>query len=80
MSFPVLLPEEMQAQLDFQIAMDDSRHQKQIELQSKTAKLEALRMAKDIAMENHRTSPSGTAIAATDIIAIAAELQSFTNS
>ncbi len=80
MPFPVQLPEEMQAQLDYQLAMDESRTNQQLAIQARTAKLDALRMAKDIVMENHRTAPSGTAITAGDITSIAADLEAFTAS
>lgn len=74
------LSTEQQSNLEYQTAVDQVRNQHQLLMQAKTAKLEALRMARDIAMENHRTATAGTVLAATDILAIAAELETFTAS
>lgn len=79
MPFPVQLPEEMQAQLDYQLALDSSRNSHQLALQAATAKLEALRMAKDIVMENHRSVPTGEAMSAGDVTSMAATLKAFTD-
>jgi hypothetical protein len=71
---------DLNAQLEHQKAVDDHRHQLQMALQNRTAKLEAIRMAKEIVMENHRTVPSGTAIASGDITTIAAAFETFLTS
>ena len=73
------LSTEQQNNLEYQTAIDQVRNQHQLLMQSKSAKLEALRMARDIAMENHRTAPAGTLLAVTDILAIAADLEAFTS-
>jgi galactokinase len=80
MPFPVQLPEELKTQLDYQLALDESRKQQQIAIQHNNAKLEALRMAKEIVMENHRTLPVEKAITAGDITSMASELQGFVTS
>ena len=74
------LSTEQQSNLEYQAALDDHRNAHQVLMQSKNAKMEALRMARDIAMENHRTAPAGTVLAVTDILAIAADLEAFTAS
>ena len=73
------LSAEQQNNLEYQTAIDQVRNQHQLLMQSKSAKLEVLRMARDIAMENHRTAPAGTLLAVTDILAIAADLEAFTS-
>jgi len=74
------LPLEMQATVDMQAAFDAKRNEHQLKVTAKNAKLEALRMAKELVMENHRSVPAGTAIAAGDITSMAAELEAFVNS
>ena len=71
---------DLNAQLEHQKAIDASRHANQLEIQTRTAKLEAIRMAKEIVMENHRTVPSGTAISAGDITTIAEVFETFLTS
>ena len=73
------LSTEQQSNLEYQAALDAHRNTHQLLMQANTAKLEALRMARDIAMENHRTAPAGTLLAVTDILAIAADLEAFTS-
>jgi len=60
--------------------MDAQRHQNQLSLNTKNAKLEALRMAKEIVMENHRSVPAGTAMTAGDITSIASSFEEFLSS
>lgn len=74
------LPTQLQEQVDFQTEIEAVRGANQAATQKKTIKLEALRMAKEIAMENHRSAPAGTVLSATDIVAIAADLEAFTAS
>ena len=74
------LPAQLQEQVDFQTEIEAVRGANQAATQKKTIKLEALRMAKEIAMENHRNAPAGTVLSATDIVAIAADLEAFTAS
>lgn len=55
------LTPEQQAQIDAQNAaqaeMERQRHQNQLELQLKQARLEALRLAKEVLLENARSKP-----------------------
>tara|TARA_R110000796_G_scaffold35765_1_gene91734 strand:- start:6082 stop:6312 length:231 start_codon:yes stop_codon:yes gene_type:complete len=71
------LNDEQLNNVEFQTAIDASRHANQLEIQTRAAKLEAIRIAKEIVMENHRTVPSGTAIAAGDITTIAEAFETF---
>ena len=70
---------DISAQLQSQADIETQRQQHQLTLNEKNAKLEALRMAKEIAMENHRAAPAGTVLSATDIVALASELEAFTS-
>lgn len=74
------LPEELQNQVDYHTTIDNNRMANQAAADSKRAKLETLRMAKEIVMENHKVASSGTVIGATDITAMAATLEAFVNS
>jgi len=74
------LPEELQNQVDYQTQIENNRAENQAASEAKRAKLETLRMAKDIVMENHKVASAGTAIGATDITAMAALLETFVNS
>lgn len=74
------LPTQLQEQVDFQTEIEAVRGANQAAAQKKNIKLEALRMAKEIAMENHRSAPAGTVLSATDIVAMAADLEAFTAS
>ena len=74
------LPEELQNQVDYQTLIENNRAENQAASEAKRAKLETLRMAKDIVMENHKVASAGTAIGATDITAMAALLETFVNS
>ena len=72
------LPTELQSQVDYQAALEDIRSATQTRVQNKNIKLETLRMAKEVAMENHRNAPAGTVLTTTDILSIATDLESFT--
>ena len=71
------LPIEMQQQIAMQKIIDENRDASTAKTESIRMKQEALRMAKEIAMENHRTSAAGTSLTSTDILAIAADLEAF---
>jgi hypothetical protein len=71
---------DVTSQLQIQAEMDANRNQHQLTLNAKNAKLEVLRMAKEIVMENHRSVPAGTAMEAGDITTIAVSLETFLNS
>ena len=72
------LPIEMQHQIAMQKTIDDNRNSAVAEVDTIRRKQEVLRMAKEIAMENHRTAPASSVMSATDILAIAADLEAFT--
>ena len=74
------LPQELQNQVDYQTQIDNNRTSNMLALEAKRTKLEALRMAKDIVMENHKVASAGTTIEATDITAMAATLEAFVGS
>jgi len=72
------LSTEQLSNLEYQTAVDDHRNAHQLLMQAKTAKMEALRMAKDLVMENHRKAPADSApLTATDITQTAAEIEAF---
>jgi len=74
--------EEQQAQLDMQNAVEDNRSANQAAIEAKRAKLETLRMAKEILVENRRTKAAADAvdISATAITSLASDLNTFVNS
>lgn len=74
------LPEELQNQVDYQTQIDNNRTANQDASDAKRAKLDVLRMAKEIVMENHRTAAAGSVVGATDITAMATTLEAFVNS
>ena len=76
-----LLP-EMQAQVDMQNAMENHRASLQAANVAKTQKMEALRLAKEILVENRRTKPAAEAVDIddADVTNFAAALTAFVNS
>ena len=76
-----LLP-EMQAQVDMQAAIEDHRSANQAAAEAKRAKLEVLRIAKEVLVENRRTKTAAEAsdIDDADIINFASALVQFVNS
>ena len=74
------LTDSLQQQLDYEIAIEERRALVHAETEARRTKIETLRMAKEIAMENHKTSPAGTTMTSADIIAFAAELADYANS
>ncbi len=74
------LPEELQNQVDYQSQIDNNRASNQDASDAKRAKLEVLRMAKEIVMENHKTAAADSVIGATDVTAMATTLEAFVNS
>jgi D-ribose pyranose/furanose isomerase RbsD len=69
------LTPEQQSQVDMSIAMDAARHEQQMAIQSKQAKLEAVRLAKEVLLENARSKAvSDRDVAAADITIFAALL------
>lgn len=78
------LTPEQQAQIDAQNAaqaeMERQRHQNQLELQLKQARLEALRLAKEVLLENARSKPvAEREVTADQIAAEADKLFSYVN-
>ena len=76
-----LLP-EMQAQVDMQNAMEDHRASLQAINSAKAQKMKALRLAKEILVENRRTKSAAEAvdIGDADVTNFAAALTAFVNS
>ena len=76
------LSPEMQAQVDQQNAIEDNRAANQAASEAKRAKLEALRIAKEVLVENRRTKTAAEAvdIEDADITNFAAALTVFVNS
>ena len=74
--------EEQQAQLDIQTATENNRAANQAAADVKRAKLEMVRMAKDILVENRRTQAAADAtdITASAVTALATDLTAFVNS
>ena len=74
------LTAEQQSQLDLQLAFENARHANQMAAESKRAKLEAVRLAKETLIENARNKPVDTRdVTAADITAFAASLEAHIN-
>lgn len=66
---------EQQAQIDVQLEIINAQQQNQLQLQSKQAKIDAVRLAKETLIENSRSKPVDSRdIAAQDIINFAETL------
>jgi len=75
------LTPEQQANVDMNDAMETSRHANQMALQAKQAKLEAVRLAKEVLIENARSkSVDSRDVAAADITAFAGTLVAYIES
>ena len=76
------LTPEMQAQVDMQSAIENNRAANQAAMEEKRAKLDTLRMAKEILVENRRTQAASEAadITASSVAALATDLNTFVNS
>ncbi len=76
------LSAEMQAVVDQQNAIEDNRSVNQASQEAKRAKLETLRMAKEILVENRRTQAASDAsdITSSAVTTLAGELDTFVNS
>jgi len=74
--------EEQQAQLDIQTATENNRAANQAAADAKRAKLEMVRIAKEILVENRRTQAAADAtdITASAVTALATDLTAFVNS
>ena len=75
------LTEEQQQMVDQQIAVEDHRMANQTAETAKQRKLEALRMAKEVHVENRRTQSASeaTAITANSIVTMATDLMTYVN-
>ena len=72
------LTAEQQAQVEMSNATEAARHANQMALQSKQAKLEAVRVAKEVLIENARSKAVDSRdVAAADITAFAGTLVAY---
>jgi len=72
------LTTEQQAQVDVQVEIENARHANQMAAQAKQAKLEAVRLAKEVLIENARSkSVDSRDVAAADITAFAGTLVAY---
>jgi hypothetical protein len=76
------LSTEMQAVVDQQNAIENNRSVNQAAQEAKRAKLDTLRMAKEILVENRRTQAASDAsdITSSAVTTLAGELDTFVNS
>jgi hypothetical protein len=76
------LTEEQQAQVEIQTAIEDNRAVNQAASEDKRAKLEMVRMAKEILIENRRTQSAADAtdITASAVTTLATTLTAFVTS
>ena len=74
------LTAEQQSDIDYQNAIEAARHAGQMALQAKQAKLEAVRLAKEVLIENARSKAVDSRdVAAADITAYANILVTYVN-
>ena len=72
------LTTEQQAQVEIADAIEATRHTNQMALQAKQAKLEAVRLAKEVLVENARSKAVDSRdVAAADITAFAGTLAAY---
>jgi hypothetical protein len=75
------LPTELANQVELQNSIENNRAANLAAAEAKRAKLELLRAAKEVVMENYRNSPATSApITSEDIITMAEALETFANS
>jgi len=76
------LTPEIQAQVDMQNATENNRAANQAAAEAKRVKLEMVRMAKEVLVENRRTQAAADAtdITASAVTSLATDLTSFVNS
>jgi hypothetical protein len=75
------LTTEQQAQIDVQTEVENVRHANQLALEAKRAKLETVRLAKDVLIENARSLPADSReVTAAAITAFATTLVNYVNS
>lgn len=74
------LTPEQQSQVDMSLAIEADRHTKQMELHTKMAKMEAIRIAQNTIVENRRNQPvDAREVTAADITAFADTLVAYIN-
>ena len=72
------LTPEQQATVDVQVAVENVRHANQLAAQTKLARLESVRLAKETLIENARSKPvDARDVSAEDITAFAATLATY---
>ena len=72
------LTAEQQSQVEFADAMEVTRHANQMAIQAKQARLEAVRLAKEVLIENARSKAVDSRdVAAADITAFAGTLVAY---
>jgi hypothetical protein len=72
------LTPEQQSQIDVANAIEAARHENQMALQRKQAKLDAVRLAKEVLIENARSKAlDARDVSAADITAFAATLTAY---
>ena len=75
------LTAEQQADLEFQTALDNMRQSNHLTMETRRAKLEAIRIAQHTLIENRRNQPvDAREVTAADITAYANTLVSYINS
>ncbi len=71
---------EQQAQLDIQLAVENARHSNQMAVEAKRAKFEAVRLAKEVLIENARSQPvDSREVTAAAITSLATALIGYVN-
>ena len=74
------LTPEQQSQVDVQIAVENARQTNLLEMESRRAKLEAIRLAKEVLVENARSKPVDSRdVSADDIKSYAQALMDYVN-
>lgn len=74
------LTTDQQAQVDIQTAVENVRHANQLESEAKRAKLEVVRLAKEILVENARSLPADSReVTAAAVTAFATTLVNYVN-
>ena len=74
------LTAEQQAQIDIQLALEDVRNANKLAADAKRTKMEAVRLAKEVLIENARSKPADAReVAAADITTFAQSLVAYVN-
>lgn len=74
------LTAEQQAQIDIQLALENVRNANQLAADVKRTKMEAVRLAKEVLIENARSKPADAReVAAADITTFAQSLVAYVN-